>query len=68
MHRLTRQFGIRVARVSTDEPGEYWLDHPASLLLIGPDRRVAGDFVPPHDAADIARQVQALVAYGEAGG
>jgi protein SCO1/2 len=63
LHHLTRQFGARIIRVSGSKPDEYWFDHPASVLLIGPDTRVAAEFTPPLDAGDIARQVKAITDY-----
>lgn len=63
LHHLTRQFGARVIRVSGDDPEQYWFDHPASVLLISPDTRVAAEFTPPLDAADIATQVAEIVDY-----
>ena len=67
LHQLTGQFGVRVMRISGEDPNEYWFDHPASILLIGPDRRLAGVFAPPLDATDIAAQVQAIVDWAESG-
>lgn len=65
LHRLTGQFGVQIVRVSGSKPDEYWFDHPASILLIGPDRRLTGVFAPPLDASDIARQVRAIVDWQE---
>lgn len=64
LHKLTRQFGIRIVRVSTDDPNEYWFDHPASILLIGPDTRVVGEFVPPLVGEDIASQIRQILDWG----
>ena len=65
LHRFTGQFGVRIVRVSGESDDEYWFDHPASILLIGPDRRLAGVFAPPLDATDIAGQVRAIVDWGD---
>lgn len=65
-YRLTEQFGIQVTKSSGDSEGEYYYDHPAYILLIDPGKRIAGVFPPPLDAPDIARQVRAIVDWGEA--
>jgi protein SCO1/2 len=66
LRHLTRQFGARIVRVSGEDPAEYWFDHPASILLLGPDTRVAAEFSPPLAAADIAGQVREIVGYFDA--
>lgn len=65
-YRLTEQFGIQVTKSSGENEGEYYYDHPAYILLIGPDKRITGVFTPPLDASDIAAQVRTIVAWGEA--
>ncbi|MGB1885104.1 MAG: SCO family protein [Gammaproteobacteria bacterium] len=65
LHRITGQFGVQIVRVSGSSPDEYWYDHPSSILLIGPDQKLAGVFVPPLDAEDIAAQVQAIVDWAD---
>ncbi|MCB1746805.1 MAG: SCO family protein [Gammaproteobacteria bacterium] len=66
LHHLTRQFGARIVRVSGEDPDEYWFDHPAAVLMLGPDTRVTAEFTPPLDAADIAAQVREIVEYFDA--
>ncbi len=65
-YRLTDQFGIQVTKSSGGTEGEYYYDHPAYILLIGPDKRITGVFTPPLDASDIAAQVRTIVDWGEA--
>ena len=64
-YRLTEQFGIEVTKSSGATAGEYYYDHPAYILLIGPDRRIIGVFTPPLEAPDIAAQVRTIVVWGE---
>ena len=65
LYRLTGQFGMQIMKISGDKPDEYYFDHPASILLVGPDNRVTGVFAPPLDASDIAQQVRTIVDWGE---
>lgn len=65
LYRLTEQFGVQVTKVSGDSSDEYYYDHPAYILLSGPDNRITGVFAPPLDAADIAQQVRTIVDWGE---
>lgn len=65
LHQLTGQFGVQIVRVSGGTDDEYWFDHPASILLIGPDQRLAGVFAPPLVVDDIAEQVRQIVDWGE---
>ncbi|MFT4564453.1 MAG: protein SCO1/2 [Gammaproteobacteria bacterium] len=64
LNLLTRQFGMQVVRVSTDDPADYWFDHPASVLLVRPDTRVAGEFLPPFDVSEMVVQTRAIIEYG----
>ena len=68
LYRLTEQFGVVVTKSSGDASGEYYFDHPAYILLIGPDKRISGVFTPPLDATDIAQQVRMIVDWGAARG
>jgi hypothetical protein len=52
-------------RVGTDNPAEYWFDHPAAVLLIGPDTRVTAAFAPPLVSASIAGQVRTIIEYAD---
>jgi len=66
LYRLTEQFGVQVAKSSGRSGDEYYYDHPAYILLLDPDNRITGVFVPPLDAADIAQQVRTIVDWGDA--
>ncbi|MEQ8234423.1 MAG: SCO family protein [Gammaproteobacteria bacterium] len=65
LETLTAQLGLRIVRVSTDDPQDYWFEHPASVLLLDPARRIVGEFAPPLDVADIAAQLRHIIAWGE---
>ncbi|MGR8918111.1 MAG: SCO family protein [Gammaproteobacteria bacterium] len=65
LRQLTRQFGARIIKSSGADPNEYYFDHPASVLMIGPETWVSAEFTPPLDARDIAAQVRAIVGYFE---
>ena len=65
LYRLTEQFGVQVTKSSDDAGDAYYYDHPAYILLVGPDNRISGVFTPPLDAADIAQQVRTIVDWGE---
>lgn len=66
LYRLTEQFGVEVRKISGEPSDEYHFDHPAHVLLVGPDNRITGVFAPPLDAADIANQVRVIIEWGDA--
>lgn len=65
LYRLTEQFGVQVTKTSDDNSEQYYYDHPAYILLVGPDNRISGAFSPPLDAVDIAQQVRTIIDWGE---
>ncbi len=50
---FARQIGILFARVETEEPENYIMDHSSSILLIDPTASISGIFSTPHDADKI---------------
>lgn len=61
LHLLTRQLGATFVKISSGESSNYWFDHSSSMLLIGPDLRVLGEFTPPHDAHDLAARIRRII-------
>lgn len=61
LHLLTRQLGTTFVKISTGESPDYWFDHSSSMLLIGPDLRVLGEFVPPHNAQNLAARIRSII-------
>lgn len=56
---FTRQLGLaQVRNPGTD--GDYTVDHSAALILIDPQARIAGYFMPPHDAGALAADLAGL--------
>lgn len=65
LYRLTEQFGVQVTKTSDEKSDQYYFDHPAYILLVGPDNRISGVFSPPLDAVDIAQQVRTIIDWDE---
>ena len=57
---LTRQIGIVHARGEETAPGDYTVDHTASVFLVSPDKKLLGIFSPPQNADDIVSRFQAI--------
>ena len=57
---ITRQIGIVHARTEKTAPGEYLVDHTASVFLISPDDKLLGIFSVPHNADDIISRYRAI--------
>ena len=58
---LTRSLGIVSAFTAVEgRPGEYLVDHTASMLLIDPQRRVRAKFNAPHEADTIVQDFVTL--------
>lgn len=53
---LTRQMGIVSARSETTSPGNYLVDHTASVFIIDPQARWVGILSAPHDVADMTER------------
>lgn len=63
LNSLTRQLGILHAKVPTQDPPMYSVDHTASVLLIDPDLRLLGVFSPPHVTQDLADGIRGIVRF-----
>lgn len=57
---LARQIGIVHMRGEDTAPGEYTVDHTASVFLISPDNKLLGIFSAPQAADDIISRFQAI--------
>lgn len=57
---LARQIGIAHSRARETAPGEYLVDHTASVFLISPDDKLLGIFSPPHTADDMVSRYHAI--------
>lgn len=63
LHLLTTQLDMRYTRSSADDPRQWWYDHSAHIVLIGPALHIVALFEPPHEAAELADRVRTLLAY-----
>ena len=68
LHRLVRQFGSQTVKISSNDPEQYWYDHPATIALIAPDRTLTGMFLPPLSPDDISYQVETIAQWFEGPG
>jgi len=59
--RLTRRFGVPVARVEGADPDSYTLDHGSLFHLVGADRRLIARFADRPDPAALAAQIAARI-------
>lgn len=62
---LARQLGVIYAKVPGSGAGDYSMDHTASIFVVDPTLRVLSVIGLPHDAADIATRVRAIMAFVE---
>lgn len=60
LESLTRQMGIAYARGKETAPGEYLVDHTASIFLLSPNNKWIGIFSSPHDKQDITDRFLAI--------
>jgi protein SCO1/2 len=63
LHLLTRQLAAESVRISGAHANEVWFDHSAAIYLIAPSLDVVGEFLPPHDAAALARDTRDIIAF-----
>lgn len=63
LHLLSRQFGVRIVRMSGADPHEFWFEHPLAIYLVDPALRVVGMFEPPYDAATLAREIAEVLVF-----
>jgi len=61
LHVLIRQLDMTVVKTSGDDSEEYWFDHSSEIVMVGPDLKVLALFDFPHEPADIAQRVQAVI-------
>ena len=57
---LARQIGIVHARGEETAPGDYTVDHTASVFLISPDNKLLGIFSAPQNVDDIISRFRAI--------
>lgn len=58
---LTRSLGVFYSTQDTGSNGTYLVDHSAGIFLINPQARAHALFSAPHRAADIARDIPAII-------
>lgn len=58
---LTRQLGVMYEYNEGLTPGEYLVDHSASLFLLDRQAALTAVFTPPHQASDISDQLVRIV-------
>lgn len=63
LHLLTTQLDMRYSRSSAEDPSQWWYDHSAHIVLIGPALQIVALFEPPHVATDLAERVRILLGY-----
>lgn len=63
LHLLTRQLAADFTRITTDDSGDYWFDHSPAILLVAPDKRVVGEFLPPHVPEDLIGEIRQIVTF-----
>lgn len=57
---LTQQMGIVYAHGEETTPGEYLVDHTASIFLVSPEKKWVGIFSTPHKSQDIYNRFLAI--------
>jgi protein SCO1/2 len=57
LHLLTRQLGVQYMKIASEVPDDYWFEFPAVILLIAPDVRPVGEFLPPFDVHEVADRI-----------
>ena len=60
LETITRQMGIVYVHGDETAPGEYLVDHSASIFLISPQGKWVGLFSTPHDSEDIYNRFLAI--------
>ncbi|MBK6660072.1 MAG: SCO family protein [Proteobacteria bacterium] len=63
LHGLLRQLDMQAVRISSDDSPDYAFEHSSEVVLVGPDLKVLALFDYPHEPADIAARVRAIVAF-----
>ena len=64
--QLSRELSSLAMKVpNPDNPGNYLVDHTASILLINPDGRLEAIFTPPHHPETMAADYRELARYRE---
>ena len=63
LHLLLRQLDMQAVKTSSDSSPDYAYEHSSEIVLVGPDLRVWALFDFPHEPADIAARVRAIVGY-----
>lgn len=61
LEKLARSLSLVYAKVPGDTPETYTMDHSAALVLIDPQGRVAGYFLPPHRVKELAADLQRVI-------
>lgn len=65
LHFLARQFGVKYAKVSGEDPEDYWFEHAPEIFLVAPDARVVGAFSPPRTARGLAEDIARIIGFIE---
>ncbi|MDO8860536.1 SCO family protein [Haliea sp. E1-2-M8] len=65
LERLYTGLGVQHIRIPGAR-GEYSVDHSAALLLVDPEGKLAGYFMPPFNAERLAVDLEPLLAAGDA--
>ncbi len=63
LHLLLRQLDMQAVKTSSDDSPDYAFEHSSEIVLVGPDLRVLALFDFPHEPADIAARVRAIVQF-----
>lgn len=63
LHLLLRQLDMQAVKTSSDASPDYAYEHSSEIVLVGPDLRVLALFEFPHQPADIAARVRAIVSF-----
>jgi cytochrome oxidase Cu insertion factor (SCO1/SenC/PrrC family) len=68
LERLGRAYGVFFAKVPTEEPGEYLMDHTGFVYLMGPDGKYVEHFESDASVGDLVDALQRHVLVAEVGG
>jgi protein SCO1/2 len=60
---LARQIGVLYVENEETAPGDYFVDHSASVFLISPSGQWVGIFTAPHEVNDIVNRFNAISDY-----
>lgn len=63
LHLLLRQLDMQAVKTSSDDSPDYFYDHSSEIVLLGPDLRVLALFDYPHEPADLAGRVRAVIGF-----